>query len=66
MMNEQTSPYAQRPWLRHYDYWVPAEITIPEQTIYQALAAANVHYGEQRATAYLGGHLTFEIGRAHV
>ncbi len=59
MNNEQTSPYAQRPWLQHYDYWVPAEVTIPEQTIYQTLATASVHYGEQRATAFLGGHLTF-------
>ncbi|NOT64326.1 MAG: long-chain fatty acid--CoA ligase [Acidobacteria bacterium] len=58
-MNDQLSPYAQKPWLRHYDYWVPAETTIPEQSIYQVLAAANVHYGHHRATAFLGGHLTF-------
>ncbi len=59
MNNEQASPYAQRPWLRHYDYWVPAEINIPEQSIYQTLATANVHYVHHLATAFLGGHLTF-------
>jgi long-chain acyl-CoA synthetase len=60
MMNDgQTSAYTQKPWLRHYDYWVPAETTVPEVSIYQTLAQANVHYGASRATAFLGGHLTY-------
>ena len=54
-MNNEVSPYAQRPWLKHYDYWVPAEVNIPEQSIYQTLATANVRYGDCLAKAQWSG-----------
>lgn len=55
-----TSPYAQKPWLRHYDYWVPAEVTYPRQPIYQALYTAANYYPNRLATAFLGAQLTFK------
>jgi long-chain acyl-CoA synthetase len=53
------SPYASRPWLKHYDYWVPAEINFPRQPIYQILQLAAGRFGESPATAFFGAHLTY-------
>jgi long-chain acyl-CoA synthetase len=54
------SPYAQKPWLKHYDYWVPAEVTYPRQPIYQALYTAANYHPNRLATAFLGAQLTFK------
>lgn len=54
-----TSPYAQKPWLHHYDFWVPPMTTVPRQSIYQALSTAASHYGDRPATAFLGAQLTY-------
>ena len=53
------SPYASRPWLKNYDYWVPADINYPRQSIYQILQLATGRFGERPATAFFGAHLTF-------
>jgi long-chain acyl-CoA synthetase len=53
------SPYASRPWLKHYDYWVPPDINYPRQPVYQILQLAAGRYGERPATAFFGAHLTF-------
>lgn len=53
------SPYAQKPWLNHYDFWVPAETTLPHQSIYQVLNTAVSHCGDRPATAFLGAQLTY-------
>ncbi len=53
------SVYAQRPWLRHYDYWVPATASVPRQPIFQALNFAAVQFHDRAATAFLGAELTF-------
>jgi long-chain acyl-CoA synthetase len=58
-MNTSPSPYAQKPWLRHYDFWVPAEATYPRQSIYQVLNTAVSQCGDRPATAFLGGQLTY-------
>jgi long-chain acyl-CoA synthetase len=61
---EQSSAYAQKLWLKHYDYWVPAEASFPRQPIYQALNLSAVHFPDGAATAFLGAELTFaEIKR---
>ena len=34
------SPYAARPWLRHYDYWVRPHLTYPGRPLYEILDTA--------------------------
>jgi long-chain acyl-CoA synthetase len=53
------SVYAQRPWLRHYDYWVPETANIPRQPIFQALNFSAIQFHDRAATAFLGAELTF-------
>lgn len=60
------SPYARRPWLKHYDYWVPAEINFPRQPLYQVLQIATGRFGERPATAFFGAHLTFRELKSQV
>ncbi len=54
-----SSPYADRPWLRHYDYWVPPHMTYPGRPLYEILATAAVDLPDRPATAFLGAQLTF-------
>jgi long-chain acyl-CoA synthetase len=54
-----TSPYAARPWLRHYDYWVPPHLTYPSRPLGDVLAIAAVHRPNGTATHFLGAELTF-------
>jgi long-chain acyl-CoA synthetase len=56
---ESRSPYAAKPWLEHYDYWVPDQANFPRQTIYQALNLAAAHFGERPATVFLGSEMSF-------
>ncbi len=59
-----SSPYAARPWLKHYDYWVPARMTYPGKPLYEILATTAVETPDAQATAFLGAALTFrEIKR---
>lgn len=53
------SPYAARPWLRHYDYWVPPRMTYPGRSLSEILDTAAVDFPEAPATAFLGATLTF-------
>jgi long-chain acyl-CoA synthetase len=54
-----SSPYAARPWLKHYDYWVPARMTYPGKPLYEILATTAVETPDAQATAFLGAVLTF-------
>ena len=59
-MSERTnSPYAAKPWLKHYDFWVPAELNLPRQPLYQILQIAGSSFRDKPATAFLGAFLTF-------
>jgi long-chain acyl-CoA synthetase len=59
-----SSPYAARPWLKHYDYWVPPRMTYPGKPLYEILATTAVETPDAQATAFLGAALTFrEIKR---
>jgi long-chain acyl-CoA synthetase len=59
-----SSPYAARPWLAHYDYWVRPHMTYPERPLYDILAATTVDMPDAAATSFLGATLTFyEIKR---
>jgi long-chain acyl-CoA synthetase len=56
---QQTSTYAGKPWLRHYDYWVPEQTNFPRQPIYQMLNLAAVQFSERPATVFLHARLSF-------
>ncbi|MFN7948620.1 MAG: long-chain fatty acid--CoA ligase [Blastocatellia bacterium] len=64
-MSEQ-SVYAQKPWLKNYDYWVPATTTFPQQPLYNILSIATSLYRERPATAFLDAQLTFGEIRSQV
>jgi long-chain acyl-CoA synthetase len=53
------SPYSCKPWLKHYDYWVPEQANFPRQSVYQILNLAATYFHEHAATAFLGAQLTF-------
>jgi len=48
-----------RPWLRHYDYWVPHHLTYPERPLHEILDSAVVDVPDRPATSFLGATLTF-------
>lgn len=48
-----------RPWLAHYDYWVPAHLTYPSRPLYEILDAVAIDVPQSPATTFLGATLTF-------
>ena len=48
-----------RPWLDHYDYWVPHHTNYPRRPLYEILRRAAAEGGELPATTFLGKDLTF-------
>src|SRR5258706_10015005 len=60
-MNETTkeTAYAARPWLRHYDYWVPPHMNYPRRPLHEILRMTAVEVPDRPATAFLGAQLTF-------
>jgi long-chain acyl-CoA synthetase len=48
-----------RPWLRHYDYWVPPSLTYPERPLCEILDTSAIDLPDRPATAFLGAELTF-------
>ncbi|MCI0665526.1 MAG: AMP-binding protein, partial [Acidobacteria bacterium] len=64
--SDTDSPYAQKPWLKHYDYWAPAVMNPPYQPLYQILQIASSTYREKPATAFMGAQLSFMEVRAQV
>ena len=54
-----TSPYAGRPWLQQYDYWVRPHMTYPRRPLSEILDTAAVDLPDRPATAFLGAELTF-------
>jgi len=56
---QQMSPYEEKPWLNHYDYWVPAETNFARQPIYQILNLAAAQFNDRPATVFLDAKLSF-------
>ena len=48
-----------RPWLDHYDYWVPAHTNYPRRSLYEILRRTAAVCPELPATTFLGADLTF-------
>jgi long-chain acyl-CoA synthetase len=55
-----TPPGERRPWLQHYDYWVPHHMTYPRRPLHEILDTAAVDVPDRPATALLGATLTFQ------
>ncbi|MBL8221073.1 MAG: AMP-binding protein, partial [Bryobacterales bacterium] len=53
------SPYLSRPWLQHYDFWVPTDVRQPSGPLYQILQIAASQYTSRPATYFHGAELTF-------
>jgi long-chain acyl-CoA synthetase len=53
------SPYAARPWLDHYDYWVRPHMNYPRRPLHEILRITAVEVPDSPATAFLGAQLTF-------
>ena len=58
-MAEDESPYAARPWLKHYDYWVRPEMNYPRRPLYEILRMTAVETPDAVATIFLGAKLTY-------
>ncbi|PYT02349.1 MAG: long-chain fatty acid--CoA ligase [Acidobacteria bacterium] len=56
---QPASPYAEKPWLRHYDYWVPAQTNFAQQPLSQMLNLAAAQFNDHPATVFLDAQLTF-------
>ncbi len=61
---KQASPYAERPWLRHYDYWVRPTMNYPRRSLYEILRTTAIEIPDATATVFLGATLNYaEIKR---
>src|ERR1041384_4880889 len=60
-----TSPYAARPWLDHYDYWVRPHMNYPRRPLHEILRLTAVEVPEQIATVFLGAQLTYRQIKEH-
>ena len=49
----------ERPWTRHYDYWVPPHMNYPRRPLYEILRTTAVEAPDKPATWCLGATLTF-------
>lgn len=49
----------ERPWTRHYDYWVPPHMNYPRRPLYEILRTTAVETPEAPATWFLGAQLTY-------
>lgn len=48
-----------RPWLDHYDYWVPKHTNYPRRPLYEILRRAAAEGRDLPATSFLGADMTF-------
>src|SRR6267142_6649245 len=54
-----SSPYAAKPWLAHYDYWMRPHVNYPRRPLYEILRMTAVSKPDLIATAFLGSHLSY-------
>ena len=53
------SPYAARPWQKHYDYWVRSNLSYPGRPLADILSITAVERPDRPATQFLGAQLTY-------
>lgn len=56
---DAASPYAARPWLNSYDYWVREHMNYPRRPLHEILRITAAEIPDKPATAFLGAQLTF-------
>src|SRR5918999_3755447 len=56
----------ERPWTRHYDYWVPPHMNYPRRSLYEILRTTAVEVPDKPATWFCGAELTFGELKMHV
>src|SRR5689334_169494 len=56
---QQSLPYGGKPWLHHYDYWVPEHANFPRQPIHQMLNLAAAQFNARPAVVFAGQEMTF-------
>src|SRR5260370_378006 len=44
----------ERPWLKHYDFWVPAQLTYPHRPVDFLLDLATIQYPDNAAPIFYG------------
>jgi long-chain acyl-CoA synthetase len=54
-----TTAYTQKPWLKHYDFWVPDEMNFPRQPVHQILDLSALQFGDRPAVAFRNTQLTY-------
>jgi long-chain acyl-CoA synthetase len=55
-----------RPWTRHYDYWVPEHLNYPRRSLYEILRTTAAEAPDAPATLFLGARLSFGDLKNHV
>ncbi len=55
-----------KPWLRHYDHWVPEHINYPHMPLSRLLVIASIVYPRHTATLFYGAEMTYLELREHV
>jgi len=58
-LQETASVYSQRPWLDHYNFWIPAHMNYPRRPLHEILRLTAAEVPDRPATAFLGAQLTF-------
>ena len=58
-VSNSESVYASRPWLDHYNFWVPAHVNYPRRPLHEILRLTASEIPDRPATAFFGKHLTF-------
>jgi len=53
------SVYATRPWLNHYNFWVPPHMNYPRRPLHEILRVTAAEVPDRPATAFFGKHLTY-------
>src|SRR3954471_15958724 len=48
-----------RPWEKHYDYWVRTNLSYPGRSLYDILALTALERPDKQATQFLGAALTY-------
>ena len=60
---QSESPYAKKPWLKNYDFWVPATTSYPRQSLFRALDIGASNYPDRAATIFFGAEISFKTLR---
>ncbi|HXU34882.1 MAG TPA: long-chain fatty acid--CoA ligase, partial [Blastocatellia bacterium] len=48
-----------KPWLKHYDFWVPDKMNFPRQPVHQILDLSALQFGDRPAVAFQNAQLTY-------